>query len=60
MTGWRTGDGMEWLKNTERLTLKPERMKNTILQSAIYNISGRKARLVYNVSRGVAEHSVYS
>ena len=40
--------------------LKPEWMKNIISQSAIYNISGRKARLVYNVSRGKAVQSAYS
>ena len=36
LTGWGMGYGMELLENTEHLTLKPEWMKYTNLQSSIY------------------------
>ena len=44
--------------NTERLTLKPVWMKYTILQSAIYSTSGRKAWWVlqYFARRGCTKH----
>ena len=36
LAGWGMGYDMELLENTERLMLKPERMKYTNSQSAIY------------------------